>query len=68
MDQVLKLFIAAFSKSQDVFDTADTHLAMAIQLNKSRENVLQSRNIFSDEELISDLIKIDNIIGALTNE
>ena len=68
MDQVLKPFIAAFGKSQDVFDIADTHLVMAIQLNKSRENVLQSRNIFSNEELISDLIKIDNIVGALTNE
>lgn len=68
MDQVLKLFIAAFGKPQDVFDTADTHLVIAIQLNKSRENVLQSRNIFSDEELISGLIKIDNIVGALTNE
>lgn len=67
MVQVLKPFIAAFSKSQDVFDTADTHLVMAIQLNKSRENVLQAAT-FSDEELISDLIKIDNIVGALTNE
>ena len=58
MDQALKSFIAPFSKSQDVFDTADAHLVMAIQLNKSRENILQSRNIFSNEELRSDLLKL----------
>ena len=68
MDQTLKSFVAAFSKSQDVFDTADAHLVMAIQLNKSRENVLQSHNTFSDEELRSDLIKFDSIIGSLTSE
>lgn len=45
MDQALKPFIAAFSKSQDVFDTVDAHLVMAIQLNKSRENVLQSHKL-----------------------
>ena len=67
MDQVLKPFIAAFSKSQDVFDTADTHLVMAIQLNKFRENILQSHNTFSDEELRSGLIKFDSIIGSLTS-
>lgn len=68
MDQALKSFVAACSKSQDIFDTPDAHLVMAIQLNKSRENVLQSHNTFSDEELRGDLIKFDSIIESLTNE
>jgi len=34
MDQVLKPFIAAFSKSQDVFDTADTYLVMLTNLER----------------------------------
>jgi len=56
------------SASLRTFLTADAHLVMAIQLNKSRENVLQSHNTFSDEELRSNLIKFDSITGPLTNE